>query len=313
MKPFVRNRFVIVALILTAVGVYLATRDHEPSYSGKPLSVWLNQLDSKRPRLDHEAITALRAMGEPAIRRLIHTVESSDSDLTLTLSQLPVMGDLWPARYWHRYLATTALGEIGANAATAIPTLEALRHQADPNLSRAASAALVLIRNDSIASIVADYADYANTNSSKAFGLLLALGPHAREAVPVLLRELQSTNERIRLRASILLRGAAIESPEGVSIFTNLLSDANNSVRVQAIGGLANCGAMAKAAAPLVAKFLDDPDDAAQSSALVFLWTVLSPEELSPFRAKVETMTSSTNETTRIWAERLLRDKPAVR
>ena len=304
-------------MLLLAGFLWLSRPFSQPRVAGRNLDAWVLQLYNDYPQLDHEAVAALQAMGEPAVRQLARRVAANDSKLATAMlqyaEQFPVLGKIFPSHYWDRYMAAKALGEIGTNAAAAIPALQQMQADTNRHLTRVASAALVLIRNESITELARTCVDHANTNSTKAFGILLELGPHATGAVPIILNELQSTNEHVRLRASILLGNVAFALPEGVSIFTNLLSDTNKLICAQAIAGLANCGARAKPVTPLVTRFLDDADANCQSGALAFLWTVFSPAELEQFRDKAQTMTASTNETTRLWAEKLIREMPASR
>ena len=316
MKTAARIGLLITVLTLVVVVFLVGRRNPPPSYRDKPFNAWVLQLFSTYPKRDSEALQALLAMGEPAVERLARMVEREDSILTTKLleqaDKVPLIRQIVPSKCWYRYMAAKALGEIGTNAASAIPALSKMALDPDRGLSVAATAALVLVRNESIEQIMAAYVDYSNTNSKKAFGLLLKLGPHAKAAIPVLLNELQSTNDRIRVLAITVLRGAAIESPECLSVFSNLLTDKNNLIRSIAADGLANYGPLAKPEMSSVVKLLDDPDSLCQSSALMFLWHVASPEEFAPFQNKVRSLTNSPNEATRIWAGKLLKEKPST-
>src|SRR5438445_3593513 len=75
---------VIVASGLAFVGLFLLLKTKEPRFQGKPLSVWLSQLDTKRfnavdlnPVLNQEAADAVRQIGDSAVPFLIKRLESA--------------------------------------------------------------------------------------------------------------------------------------------------------------------------------------------------------------------------------------------
>lgn len=295
-------------LAIVGTGLFLFSRD-EPKYGGKNITEWLPELFFKNyPQRDPEALHALQAMGQPAVLYLAKIAETDDSAITAKslqyASRFPAIEQFVPTKYWWRYLAAKALGELATNASAAVPALEKMARHSDPNLSRVAAASLVLVRDQPIEELIAAY-----STNSRAYGILMELGPHAKLAMPTLINELESTNSRVRIRAVIALKAVGKESPECVSVFTHLLSDTNDLVRSQAIDGLTACGDMAKSATPAVVRLLDDPSDSCQMNALMFLYQTASPMEFAPYQSKVQSLTASTNELTRMWAETVLAEK----
>jgi HEAT repeat protein len=302
-----------LSIVLTLAVLFLPPKP-EPKHGGRPLNDWLTQLVSTYPRMDPDAVQALNAMGEAAVRLLIPTAENDDSPLKKKIlahaDRFPLLEDVLPSKFWGRYIAVKALGEMGTNATPAIPTLKKLERGDDPMLASAARAALVLIQNQSIEAIATDYFDYQTpTNSSNAFGLLLELGPHAKSAVPRVLEELQSTNGRVRIGAALVLRHIGVESPECVPVFTNLLSDPDRLMRIAGIDGLANCGPMATSAAPAVVELLEDPESLCRSSALIYLLRVIPPQAFAPYRLMVQGATNDPDQMVRLLAGRVLQEK----
>lgn len=305
----------VVAMVAVAVLVTLLTKSEpEPEFKGRPLSYWLVHNFVNYPRRNPEAIHALREMGQPAVKRLTEMVEREDSFLRMQIvkhgDKLSVLNENLPIRYWERYYAALALGSIGTNAASAIPVLEKMAAGDDHDLARAGRAALVLVRNESIRELTAKYLDRSNaTNFGDAYGIILQLGPYAEEAIPVLLKEMQSTNNRTRLMAMTLLENVCVESELCVPVMTNLLSDSNPLIRCSAADALANSGRLAKDAAPLVVRLLDDQDYLCRCSALGFLYSVASSNEFAPYQARISLMTNDSNELVRDWAKKVLREK----
>jgi HEAT repeat protein len=313
------KRIAVTVVTLVAIGILatLLTRpepEPEPEFGGRPLDYWVEQSFSDYPRRNVEAVTALRAMGQPAVQRLTEMVERDDSFVRKKIIQhgdrLPMLNENLPSKYWVRWVAVRALRDLGTNATSAIPALEKMALDSDKDLAQAARATLVVVKSERLDKLLADYLNYSDhINSTKAFGLLRELGRHAGDAVPALLVELQSTNRRIRLRAVMTLEVAGMESDASISAMTNLLADPDPLIRSQALDALANSGLRAKHATPMVLRLLDDQDDLCRSSALMFLHSGITSNEFAPYRAVVSPMTNDPSETVRIWAEKMLREK----
>ena len=303
-------------LLVVAAVVFKITRISEPEHNKKTLTALMTELSSTYPRRDAEAIQALRAMGDPAVRQLAEIVEREDSALSKKLlkhaDRIPVIAEVIPNKYWYRTMAAMALGELGTNASAAIPALRKMSNDSDPNLRRVAAAALVLVQNEPIEKFISASLDYDSTNASKAYGVILSLGPHAKEGIPAYLREVESTNNRIRVRALTVLGYICTESPECVPVFTNLLTDPDGLIRTLAIDGLSNCGELAKSSASTVAELIENPDATCRSSALIFLQRlqrVVPASEFEPFAGAVRRATNDADEVVRGLAWQILNEK----
>jgi HEAT repeat protein len=304
---------IVGAFLLLAAGILFLGRTREPKHNGRPLNDWLSQLVTNYPRPDREAVNALNAMGENAVQSLIEMASKGDSPLKKKLLQhsdkLPILEELMTSKLWSQLMAIRALAAMGTNATAAIPTLKTLAEGADEFLSPVAQAALASVENKSPEALALTYFEADRTNSSRAFGILLHLGPLAKQAIPVVLAKLQSTNELVRLGAASLLESIGAESPECIPVFTNLLADADHSMHRAALGGLANCGDIALPAAPAVSRLLEDIDSSCRSSALVYLWQVIPPGSFEPYRLAVRRLTNDTDQTVREWALKVLEEK----
>jgi hypothetical protein len=301
------------ALLLVGLAIVTSRPKPEPKYNGRPLSDWLTQLFANYPRMDRKAVQALNAMGEEAVRSLTATVDNEDSPLKIKLleysDKFPMLANVLPTKFWDRFVAIKALGEMGTNAVSAVPSLQKLTAADDYMLAPSARAALVLIENQPVEPLAIEYFETKGTNSAMAFGTLLQLGPHAKLAIPIVFGKLQSTNERVRLGAASLLQSIGMESTECVPVFTNLLTDSDRVMRTIGIGGLANCGDMATSAAPAIVELLDDPESLCRSSALIYLSRAIPPEAFHPFRTKVQQATRDADQNVRELAEHVLREK----
>jgi len=310
MKLQVRIALVLTVALLIVLLLLLCHKP-EPKHNGKPLSEWLTQLVVNYPRMDGEAVLALNAMGEEAVRCLVETVEDEDSPLTTRLleysDKLPLLADVLPSKAWGQFVALKALAEMRTNAASAIPSLQRLAAVTnDYMLAPAARAALVLIQNDSIEALADQVFDGDRTNSSPAFGVLLALGPRGKPAIPRVLNELQSTNEGVRLRSAIILQHIGIESPECVPAFTNMLTDPNHLMHRLGITALANSGNLATSSAPAVVELLEDSESNCRHAVLEYLWRAIPPESFGPFRSGVQKMVRDSDPNVRESAGQLL-------
>jgi len=316
-------RIVLAAFVLFAAAAvaFKITRAPQPEHNRKTLTDWMSEMLSTYPRRNAEAIQALRAMGDPAVRQLAEIVEREDSALSKRLlkhaDRIPVIAEVVPSKYWCRTMAAMALGEIGTNASYAVPALRRMANDSDPNLARVAAAALVLVQNEPIEKFISASLNYDGTNASKAYGVILSLGPHAKEGIPPYLKELESTNNRIRVRALTVLDYICAESPECVPVFTNLLTDPDGLIRALAIHGLSDSGEMAKPSAPIVAELaLNDPNATCRSSALMFLLRlqrVVLASEFEPFVGAVRRATNDADEVVRGLAWRILNEKQTNR
>ena len=285
----------------------------EPKHNGRPLSDWLSQLTTNYPQTDREAVHALNAMGEDAVASLIETASKGDSPIKQKLLQhsdkLPILGEFVTSKWLSQWMAIRALAVMGTNATAAVPALKKLAEGTNEFLSPAARAALASVENQSTEALALTYFESDRTNSSKAFGTLLHLGPLAKPAVPIVLEKLQSTNQRVRVGAISLLGSIGVESSECLPVFTNLLGDTDHFMHMAGLSGLANCGAMALPAAPVVVRLLEDTNSSCRSSAMVFFWRVIPPESFEPYRPVAQRATNDLDQAVREWAQKLLEDK----
>jgi HEAT repeat protein len=314
-----KTRWLILAIAVVAVAAAVLLTDRfqpPPTYEGRTVAEWMMESLKTYPHKNPNALYALRTMGEPAVAELARMVEDEDSklkrQLVLLSVKLPALQQFVSSSHWYRYYAAKTLAELGADAKSAIPVLEKMASCSDKDLRRVATAALIRVRVEPIENYITAYLNYIHghgTNSSESFGLLLELGPAAKIGVPVLLRELQTTNARIRLSVLLVLRNVGCESAECVAPLVDLLFSTNSTLQTSAMGGLAHFGPLIQPVVPTIVSFISDENPSLRSSTLRCLWSAASKEDLIPFRAVIENATNDLDPTAKIYAEMILNEK----
>jgi hypothetical protein len=129
-----RRRFIVgIGVLLAVLGSVLAflLRPREPAYQGRPLSQWLEDLDSRQPLVKAQATEALRQMGTNTLFWLVRMIEKRDSGLkrrvmvAMSERNLPGAQYLKTASYG-QYKACRAFRVLGRSAEPAVPALVAV-------------------------------------------------------------------------------------------------------------------------------------------------------------------------------------------
>jgi HEAT repeat protein len=220
---------------IVALGVYCCMR-HEPSYGGRSLSSWLQDMDGYAGKKMQLAQEAVRTMDTNAVPCLIRVLRERDSPLKQRVRD--VLRGVFPGRKLstplerHRQ-AVYACAALGPRGRAAIPGLSRL-------LCRQENETLT----DSIAYTLA------------------GMGP---DAVPFLTNALASTNARVRASvAGVLWRtgNSSLATP-----LANCLEDADSNVRTAAIGSFPQLETNAQRVVRVLVQALRDPDERVQSAA----------------------------------------------
>lgn len=110
---------------------------------------------------------------------------------------------------WKRRLAAVELGHLGSGATDAIPSLEPLLHDEQPEVRKAAALALARIGKSSgemvgpLLELLQGPSDHDKFLAAKALG---RIGPAARDAIPLLQQELQTGQTDVKRAASEALQ-----------------------------------------------------------------------------------------------------------
>ncbi len=291
-KSFARRartwRIVFVALFIAVVSILLFTlSQNEPSYQGKRLSQWIRGLEYENPT--DEQRVALLAMGEAAVKKLISLLEERDSALkrkfvAYSRHHADIHNRFIAPRYVvpesvYQAQAATALGEVGPTASRAIPALTAAATNKDILLSLRAKAALMKIRQESVAPLLVMLKETNFTNWGRAAYLAKYLGANAEPVVPLLVKSLQSTNADVRELAADALGGIAKNPELVVPALLDCLDDPDAGVRRSAIDSLRKFKTAKEQFVPKFLQCLSDTDNNVWLGAAFGLEKILSKDE----------------------------------
>jgi HEAT repeats len=247
-----RRRLKIIAVAIFALLLALAFRmwlsgPKEPTYDGKPLSTWLENIrggPNGRGVLAERSVEAVRSIGTNAIPHLLAMLRCKDTRM-----------DHW---FWAVSQRVSFLhGYIPVNAATrreramyGFRTLGSDIGPAIPELT-----AVMLYSPDDC-----PYPAYICAWNS------LTYAP-PESVVPVIAAAVTNSNNEIRLRAVHLL-GSFRGLPDiGVSALVEALKDPDVDVRATAAGSLGMYGGNAEAAVPSLISFMDDTNATMRSNS----------------------------------------------
>jgi HEAT repeat protein len=186
----------------------------EPSYEGKSLHVWMEQLQAKEPEVRAEAVSALGVIGpeaKEAVPQLIEALQDKDKPIRLE--------------------AIEALGRIGLEAKSAKgPLHNALKDQS-PKVCMAATLALARIDPEyapkAVATLIEALKSVQEEGRAAAIASLGNLGPKARAAVPDLIEMLKDDDTAVRTQAVTALGQIGPDAKSAVPALHDILKDPN--------------------------------------------------------------------------------------
>jgi hypothetical protein len=146
--PAMRRRRLIIGMavllaVLCSVAVF-AFWPREPHYQGRPLSQWLEDLNSGQPWVQAQAAEALRHMGTNSLPGLVHRIQQRDSALKRRVMVVLSKRHLPGAQYWkpaayEQRKAWRALRVLGRSAEPAVPAVVAALQDGSAGLEAAAT------------------------------------------------------------------------------------------------------------------------------------------------------------------------------
>lgn len=248
-----KKRNILLAILLAAILgslIWFIFTPHELVYSGKTLSVWLQEMEDWDGDTNYPAYIAFQNMGSNAIPALLSVIESGGSrlqKLTFQLNQKQSIVHLPGGTPWRQEMgATWALYAMGTNAAPtfqvftnwllhtnktipsaivlagigseAIPTLIAALTNQERRIRHSAASGLAWARSDVDLIIPALIARLSDRDATMQYMAASSLGQiHARPdiAVPALIKNLSSTDPLLRGTILIslgLFEGKALEA-----------------------------------------------------------------------------------------------------
>jgi len=180
-----------------------------------------------------------------------------------------------------RVVAVIALGSCGKKAAKSVPALtERLKDE---------SCMVKVFAANSLAQITGDHGKYLaplievlqgedSNCGGLAVGYLSILAPQApKEAQPLLLKLIESTNTRTRSYAFTLLHCARLEDDRMLILLSEALEDKEATVRAAAIRTLGMMGGKAKLKLPQIIQAKEDKNEGVRQAARWAEWNISSP------------------------------------
>lgn len=242
-----KTRIFLIIFLVAVLGVitWLVFQSGEPSYEGKPLSVWLESYDATKPKgVEWEkADEAVRHIGAAAIPTLLRMLKANDNG---PRRKLIVWAETHHLLKPHKHILDF---NLNFQAGMGFYVLGPAAKEAVPELIR--------IYNQHIS-------DFSQSDTAMALGMI---GPASADAVPSLLSNMASTNTMARGQ-TIFALGAIHAKPElVVPLLTKNLADPDVQSRRSAANALMMFRGEAKSAVPAIIGLLQDPDRFVRTSA----------------------------------------------
>ncbi|HZV35956.1 MAG TPA: HEAT repeat domain-containing protein [Verrucomicrobiae bacterium] len=240
------------ALLLIAVGLsWYISRSREPTYQGKPLTYWLELLNTDDGRLvdpadnsAREAEHAVQAIGTNAIPTLLEMLQKKDSPLKSGLIALSTKEhflhiNIFPDSYYHA-LAFDGFGALGTNGRQAVPALLKIFRSSDQRPGAAMCLRLIGPAAESaVAALVHSLA--VDTNYADKLYIISALGDihaHPEMAVPALTNCLADSNKMVRDFAIMALGNFGTNAAQAIPILETKLNDNDPETRQEVLKSL---------------------------------------------------------------------------
>jgi HEAT repeat protein len=285
-------RFGLWLAVVTALflATFFACHRTEPSYQGKPLSQWIRGLEYENLNPTDEQRAALRAMGEPAVSRLVEILQRRDPFLKRKFvaysrthasihNRFIAPRQVVPEDVYHAQ-AATALGEIGPAAEMAIPALMAATTNHYHIVRNRAKAALMKIQQDSVVPLLEALKDPRAPSWDQAAQTAKYLGTNAQAAVPLLVKALHDTNVAVREVAAEALGGIASGPDVAVPALIECVEkETDPGVQRDAIDALCQFKNEKKRIAPVLLSFMQTKNNNVWLGAAFGLEDLLSLDE----------------------------------
>ncbi|EEF57889.1 HEAT domain containing protein [Pedosphaera parvula Ellin514] len=197
MKKRVRIGLAILVAALVAGFGWQLLHQKEPSYQGRYLSDWLEEVWYLDGGVDPEAEKAVRQIGTNAIPYLLKLAITRDSALKAKVTA--ILPEKWFVSYATRsahnhFSAAFGFDALGSAAEPAVPTLIGLLDDKDDDIRKTATRSLG------------------------------SIGPEAQNAIPGLIRHLSDPNQDVRVCSAEALNNIPPKSVEEVPALLQVLN-----------------------------------------------------------------------------------------
>ena len=283
-----KRRRILLLLALVAVGagiVLIAPRGpKEPVYEGKRLTQWIEECYNRNTAESRETSRrVLKAMGTNALPFLLHQFAQKDSRWTASLKNWVYSHRMMRAQYdadmKRLYIINFGLHSLGADAAPGLPELARYVDE-----SPRGEMALSVMGNSGIQALPYLLKAMDSTNT--------AVWPHAgrgilgvyggtKYAVPTFIRLMSHSNGWVRANSAAVLAGFWAQSDLVIPALVRALSDPDLQVQHVAINSLGKMGAAARPATPELVRLMKDPASTPRLAASNALF-LIDPAALRP-------------------------------
>ena len=256
--------------VLIGVGaalVIVAALTRGPSYGGRGLAHWLQDLRNPSSLVQHRAQEAIRQIGSNAVPMLRNRLHAEDGPLTTNIVGLLQRQTLVPIPFVpareRRIRAALACAVLGPVAEPAIPDLLAFG-QGDAFCANLAQSALGCMDEGAVGplAIALTNADYRVRGV--AVTALAHIGPQAWAAIPALTNHLKNGYITERADAARALYRIGVASPGVVRALAEAVEDPLTEVRTLALLALTGFG---EPVVPMLSALLKDADSTVRAGA----------------------------------------------
>jgi len=267
------------------------TRSNEPSYQGKKLSQWLEELGDPEPELQGDA--ELRRwqevfghMGTNAIPFLLRRLQSRDSALKIKVIDWAERHDVSAPRFqraeFRQTQAAVGFRLLGPQAASARAALVAILNRGGA-AGWYAAYALAGIGQEAVPPLAQALTNLdSEIRRSAAFALCGLKEADGSSSIPNLITALNDTNRHTRLCAVTALGRIAKRPDSAVPALAERLNERDGMIRNQALSALAKFGREAQATVPVLLELAADRKDPLHDRAAQVLKQI-APETPTDF------------------------------
>jgi HEAT repeat protein len=299
-----KNKYVFIglaiALLLVLAAIFLDPNRlvwgwlrGEAFFDGRPTTYWLKAMMNPDSAIQATSRQRLQEGGKAAVPVLLALLEEND-------------GPHWENEEV-RWKVAGLLGELGKDAADAVPPLIQMLNDEDLHVRTVAATSLGALASESREAIpnltaLLPAGGRAGAAAARALG---RFGPAARPALPALLEAMKDKEAEVRWTSAMAVGKIGPEAREAVPALVALFRDEDPLVREHAAESLGDIGPDAHAAVPALTEILNDPVARVRRDAVRSLGQIGSAAR--PATEKVKSLLKDKDEKVRAAAAKTVR------
>ena len=248
--------FILLGIVLCGLAL-LALRPTEPSYQGRPISAWLDDMTTKGPTDYYKAIENI---GTNALPYAVRNLGRNDSKWRKKYREL------WPKfpKFLKQFLPQPKQNLQVVHGANVFSSI-------GPD---AISQAITLLKHDS-----------STVRQAAAWGLgsLRRKSTAVNQAIPALIETLRDPDRSVRFFATLTLKEMGADASNAVPALAKIVGDngvgTDQHSRAAAAYALGKIGPTARNALPALKKALQEPSSYLRGQVAVAIWRIDSDAE----------------------------------